>query len=301
MRWVRGIAYVLAGLVGLVVAGLIGLYIWSGIRMNRPLDVEVAELNIEATDAQLERGEHVAAIRGCRDCHGANLTGGVVLDDPLAGRVAAPNLTPTDGSPVEDYTPEDWLRAIRHGVSPEGRRLVFMPSYEYIDLGLGDLKALIAYLERLEPIQDEAPSMRVGPILRLNYLTGVYPLVAADVIDHSKPLQEAPEPGPTEAYGEYLAAGCVGCHGPNFSGGPIPGVPPSWPPAANLTPHEQTGLGDWSHQQFIETLRTGKLPDGRQMNNRHMPWETTAAMTDMELRALWTYLISLPPRPEGNR
>ena len=301
IRWVRGVLYILAGLVGVVAVGLAVLYIWSEVRMNRSLDVEVAELSIEATDKQLERGEHVAAIRGCRDCHGPNLTGDVVLEDPMAGRISAPNLTPAEGTPVESYKPEDWLRAIRHGVSPEGRRLVFMPSYEYIDLGPRDLKALIAYLEQLKPVESDVPVMRVGPILRLNYLTGVYPLVAADVIDHSKPLEAAPEPGPTARYGEYLATGCVGCHGPNFSGGPIPGVPPSWPPASNLTPHQETGLGDWSRQQFMETLRTGTLPSGRQMNNRHMPWQTTAAMTDMELQALWRFLMSLPPRPQGNR
>ena len=49
----------------------------------------------------------------------------------------------------------------------------------------------------------------------------------------------------------------------------------------------------WSEQDFIQTMRTGVTPSGRQLIE-DMPWQSYAQMTDAELKALWMYLNSLP-------
>ena len=67
--------------------------------------------------------------------------------------------------------------------------------------------------------------------------------------------------------------------------------------AINLTPDKETGIGEWSEANFIQSLRTGKhqgQPNGRDILPP-MPWESFKAMTDRDLKAMFAYLQSLPP------
>ena len=71
---------------------------------------------------------------------------------------------------------------------------------------------------------------------------------------------------------------------------------------ANLTPDPETGLGRWTEQQFIDTLRSGRrMGRGRELLPP-MPWPSLAAATDEDLKAIFAYLQSLPAiknqRPE---
>jgi mono/diheme cytochrome c family protein len=64
---------------------------------------------------------------------------------------------------------------------------------------------------------------------------------------------------------------------------------------ANLTPHKENGLGAWTEQQFIETLRTGRhLGRGREILPP-MPWTAYKNVTDPDIKAIFAYLRSLPP------
>ena len=66
--------------------------------------------------------------------------------------------------------------------------------------------------------------------------------------------------------------------------------------AANLTPDDQTGIGGWSEENFVNAMRTGKhmgIPDGRPIMPP-MPWFQVANMTDEDMKAVFAYLKSLP-------
>jgi hypothetical protein len=69
--------------------------------------------------------------------------------------------------------------------------------------------------------------------------------------------------------------------------------------ARNLTPDAETGLGTWTEQQFVDTIRTGR----RQGRGREilppMPWPMYRNLDDADLKAVFAYLRSLPP--ESNR
>jgi mono/diheme cytochrome c family protein len=170
-----------------------------------------------------------------------------------------------------------------------------MPSWEYYYLSDEDLGALIAYLKQLPPVERQMPELDLGPMGRAMMVAGQgnFRLSAAR-IDHDAPRPTAPEPGPTVAYGEYLSYSCMGCHGPDLAGGPISGAPPSWPPAANITPHEQ-GIGAWSRADFFRALRQQVRPDGAPIDPV-MPADM-GKMTDQELTALWKYLQTVEPKP----
>jgi hypothetical protein len=69
------------------------------------------------------------------------------------------------------------------------------------------------------------------------------------------------------------------------------------PPASNLTP---AGIGSWTEADLTRALRDGKRPDGSQLDE-FMPWKVFRGMTDAEIRALWLYLTSVPPKAFGNK
>jgi mono/diheme cytochrome c family protein len=92
--------------------------------------------------------------------------------------------------------------------------------------------------------------------------------------------------GVTLEYGRYLGTSCIGCHGATLSGGRIPGVPPDWPAASNLTPAPGAAIARWSDTEFAKTMRTGTTPEGRMLDQKYMPWRMLGKMTDEEMQAL---------------
>src|SRR5215216_8060561 len=64
---------------------------------------------------------------------------------------------------------------------------------------------------------------------------------------------------------------------------------------ANLTPDPETGvLRDFTEQQFIQTMRTGRHQgQGRQILPP-MPWQNYGRMTDDDLKAVFAYLRQIP-------
>jgi len=123
-------------------------------------------------------------------------------------------------------------------------------------------------------------------------------LYAADIvpdapqrIDHTLPPAKAVAEGPTPEHGAYVANMCKGCHGDNFTGGKIPGSPPDWPPAADLTARATYATYD-SLAKFRAMLRSGKRPTGEAI--KVMPFPSLGAMNDTDVEALYAFLTTLP-------
>jgi cytochrome c553 len=250
------------------------------------------------TDADsLARGEHVAtALGGCDKCHGGDFGGKVVIPQGVMGLFAAPNLTPGPGGVLAGYDIQEFERLLHDGVRADGTSVRFMPTTTFHHLADTDVADLYAYLKSLPPIDRTEPPVEVGPLTRVLYLFGKFPLVQAELIDHAEQAPPAPPPiGPTAAYGAYLGTHCQGCHGDDLVGGPVPGGPPDWPPAANLTRNEEVGLGKWSGADFARALRQGTKPDGTALR---LPMAGAFAMlSDDEVAALWAWLETVPARP----
>lgn len=286
LRWVgRGLA-----VLTVLVAGF-GTFVGASTnpRLARSYDVRVERVDVPTTLEARAHGEHlVKAIAKCTDCHGDDLGGKVMVDSPLVGIIAAPNLT------RGDLTTEDWTRAIMHGVGREHRALLVMPSEDYSSMGKDDLADLIAYVESLQPVDRSVPPSRPGPMLRTLMATGKANLLHAETIDHTRPLTNSPHPEANAIYGEYIArtGGCFGCHGGALAGGAIPGMPPGTPPASDIRP---TGaMSKYDEESFTFALRHGMKPDGTELK-APMPWQATRQMNDTEMKALYLFLKQ-PPR-----
>lgn len=289
LRWTSRLAL---GLLALGVTLLLVAYTVSEHQAARHFDVPANRLLQAAfvsDEALVAAGERLATIRGCNDCHGADLGGRVMIDDPLLGRIVTANLTPAGATAA--FTMADWDRAIRHGVRPDGTGYLIMPSNEFHVLSDADLTALVAYLRQVPPVRHSLPASQVRPLGHALHAAGVLDLIPASKVAHDAPRPTPPPVGPTAAYGAYLAIGCTGCHGQNYAGGPIPGLGVV---AANLTPDTQTGLGTWTERDFAHALRTGTRPDGTALDPV-MPVAATKLLTDTEVAALWAYLQTLPP------
>jgi len=270
-----------------VVVGAVGsTYWWGGRKLARTVNVSVAPVTIPTDTAAIAHGKYLYESRGCMDCHGAKGAGKQVFDEPNGLRVRAPDITQANPD-VAKYRPEDWDRAIRHGVAQSGRPLLIMPSEDYNRLSNEDFGALVAYVRSLPPANGQPAEVRFPWFAQGLYGAGVI-RDAAEKINHELPPAPAIAAGVTPAYGQYVANACMGCHGGDLRGGHIPGAPPDWPPAADLRPN---GVMTRYPQpdQFVAMMRTGKRPDGTDVS-RVMPFSSFAKMNDTDLNALHLYL-----------
>lgn len=297
----KWIGIVLGSLIGLLLLTFVVLYIIGTVKWNKmhgQYDVPVETVAIPIDQASITRGEHIAIIHMCGDCHNDDFSG---ISDSAPGliTVSIPNLTSGAGGVGATNTDEDWVRAIRHGVGQDGRGLLLMPSSAWYYLSDQDLGALIAYLKSLPPIDNEMPETELGPLGRVMLALGLLPpdiIPNVISIDHDAPRPVAPEQGVTVEYGQYLARTCMICHGSELNGRIIREGGPEKYVALNLTPGGE--MKGWSEKDFITTLRTGITPGGHQMIEV-MPWKYFGQMTDHELKAVWMYLQSLPALPQG--
>lgn len=276
-NFLKWIGFVFGGLIGLtLLAGLI-LYSIGLKKLTRTYpNIAVEAVNIPTDADAIMRGEHISIIWSCTKCHGDNLSGTIMTNDPVEGdiptfgAIPATNLTSGNGGIAQSYTDEDWIRAIRHGVKPNGQVEIYM--YEYFsNMSDQDLGDLIAYLKQIPPVDSVTPAMRYGPIIPIFPAIGMF-TPAAELIDHNTPPPADPIADATKEYGRYLSAICAGCHGNSVG----------------------RKFEKWSEDDFIRAFHTGVLPDGRNLGPM-MSSNTFRELTDVELSALWLYFSSVKP------
>jgi alcohol dehydrogenase (quinone), cytochrome c subunit len=107
--------------------------------------------------------------------------------------------------------------------------------------------------------------------------------------------------------GEYLArAGdCIACHsvrgGKAFAGGLRMGTPMGAIYSTNITPDPDTGIGNYSLQDFDRAVRSGVAKDGHHLYPA-MPYPSYAKINDDDLQALYTFFMKdVPPVKQANK
>lgn len=289
--WQRRTLITATTLIALVTAAVGSGHVLAARKMQRTVDVRVSAVAIPVGAAAVERGRYLYASRGCADCHGADGGGRSFIDDG-AFRVAGPHIGPGRGSVTAAYAAEDWVRTVRHGVKPDGRPVLIMPSEDYNRLSDADLGALVAYLRQMPATEGGAAVLDLPLPVRVLYAYGQI-RDAAEKIDHQlAPEVPAPE-GATAEHGRYVAQMCKGCHGAQLAGGKIAGGPPDWPAAARLSPGAGSVMDRYTDAaSFMRMMKTGQRPDGSKV--AVMPFESLAQMNEVDLQGLYVYLRTLP-------
>lgn len=260
--------------------------------IQKRYDIEPAMVEIPSDSISLDRGLRLSV--GCRNCHGIDLAGSYFFDDPSIGKLASSNLTRAKGSNTENYSDKDWIRALRHGLNPEGKALFVMPSESYTHLSDKDLGCLIAYLKTIPPKSNSLAPPNLTTFAKVLAGAGQFgELYAYNRIDHHKAKNiEHIKEVPSTAYGQYLTkiGGCVSCHQPNFAGGKSPD--PVSPPVPNIS--KSGNPGKWTREQFIQVFRTGKTPEDKILDSNFMPFQNIGSLDDEEIGSIYDYIMSLP-------
>jgi cytochrome c553 len=283
MTLFRAIRFAAIGF-GIAIAALAGVaayaYLDSETIIERHYPLFSMDVYYKTDAVTLAHGLHILKITGCRGCHGDNLHGALTHPYPWFP-VWSPNLTRS----LQTLNDEQFARAVKFGVHPDGTSLWTMPSANYMYMSDTDLSAMIAYIHSLPAKGKTTPPPRFKRLARIAVLRGDLEPAALDMEQNDSSL----DLGPRYQGGRYLSRiSCALCHGLDLAGTPDSRVP-------NLTVLRRYTLRD-----FFGLLREGK-------SQRRNPVPVHYALAkprfsdfkDYEVMALYDYLsaraTALPP------
>lgn len=256
------------------------------------------------------RGKSIFEAADCMACHtdtsnkGPLLAGGRKLETPF-GVFYSPNITADPKTGIGAWSDDDFIRALRHGLTPDDTNLFpVFPYPSYTLMTDADMRALKAYIFSLPPVARENRGHEVKPPFGWRYLLTFW-----------KALFFSPgafhlDPGHDIQWnrGAYLATAlghCGECHTPrNVLGAPkadmaLAGTSqgPDGGTVPNITPDPATGIGKWSDDDLDSLLTLGMKPDGDFVGGgmAEVVSNSTAKLTPADRKALIAYLKSLPP------
>ena len=265
----------------------------------------------EPSAEDIAHGRMLVEAGNCAGCHTADpakpFAGGKRIETPF-GAIYAPNLTPDRDTGIGGWSNEDFRRALREGVAPNGSR--YYPAFPYpyfTKLTRDDIFAIRAYLATLTPFSNKAPP----PDLRFPFNFRVVMRVWDSLFFKPGIFEPDQNKSPAWNRGGYLVTGlahCGACHTPKnmfgadrhgraLSGGQVAG----WF-APRLDGAARSGLKSWSVDDIVEYLQSGRNArshaDGLMAE---VVLNSTSKMSDGDVRAIATYLKELPagqPEPE---
>lgn len=270
----------------------------------------------EQERSQIERGRYLLHAGGCVTCHSKDrdeavpLAGGRALKTPF-GTFHTPNITPDRDTGIGAWSEGDFVRALKHGVSPEGDP--YYPAFPYtLYAGMteADAKAIFAYLQSIEPVTREVPAHDLD--FPYGFRLSLWPWRWL----FFEPATFEPDPEKSERWnrGAYVVrhlGHCGACHTPRNRLGArieklhLAGNPdgPEGDAVPNITPHPEDGIGDWARVDLTFFLETGFYPDGDVAGGamNAVIQDSTGQLTAADREAIAAYLESLPatPSPES--
>lgn len=291
-RVFKWIGIVLGSLIGLVLVAGAVMFLMGSARLNKTYDFPPSNIVVPTDEASIAFGKHRAETL-CEGCHGADMGGMVNFFEggPL-GTLDSTNLTTGEGGIGNEYTAEDFVRAIRHGIGKDGKP-IFMPAVvSTAYMSDEDLGAIIAYINTLPPVDRQTNGQKFTPLAKILLTVGILGDLPVETVSHEVHVT-APARGVSVDYGKYMVDthDCRICHGVELNGGKhadptIDRISP------NLTPGGEVAF--WSEEDFMNAIRNGVTPSGHELDPKLMPWKEYGAMSDDELKAIYLYLQSLP-------
>ena len=261
----------------------------------------------EPSEELIARGKALVIAGDCTSCHTGDpakpFAGGKRIDTPF-GAIYSPNITPDRNTGIGAWSEQDFYNALRFGVAPDGSR--YYPAFPYPNftrLTRDDILAIRAYLATLTPVVNKAPPPQLAFPLNFRIL-----MRAWNVLFFRPGILEPDQQKGTDwNRGRYLVEGlghCGACHTPKnmfgadkrgqrYAGGRVEGY---FAPRLDGAP--RSGLKSWSVEDLTEYLQSGrnaKSHAGGLM--AEVVVNSTAKMSDADVKAIAVYLKSLPPGP----
>ena len=265
--------------------------------------------------ADITRGAYLARVGDCVACHTAGpqaprFAGGLPINSPF-GIIYSTNITPDPDYGIGRYTLADFSRAVRNGITKDGKRLYpAMPYASFTGITDDDIRALYAYfMNEVKPVNYKPPETKLPfPFnIRLSLMFWDA-LFAKD--ERYKPHDDRDAQWNRGAYLVQSLGHCGACHTPRglafqekaysessplyLSGALVD----NWY-AANLTGDPASGLGRWSEADiaaFLETGHGGQIAAFGSMID--VIQNSTQYLHKDDLKAIAHYLKSLPAHGE---
>ena len=301
---------IIIGIALLIVIGFV-LYINIDGIPRYPDLVKDPGVTVQGDSAMLANGERLASML-CVQCHlnsETNVISGASMPDAASfGTIHTANITKDEKYGIGGWTDGQLLYFLRTGVKPNGDFAPpYMPKfYHMIDY---DLNSIVLWLRSDDPRVRPSQEATIKP--KPNFLAKFLSHVAFKPLPYPAQPVNAPDTSDHVAYGRYVVNAkieCWACHSASFKtlnllepekspgymagGNEIPDLEGNIIRSANLTPDPETGIGNWTEEQFVKALRFGIRPDGT--TNRY-PMVPYARMEEWEAKAIFAYLKSLPP------
>lgn len=261
----------------------------------------------------VQRGEVVARQADCVACHSIPgskpFTGGLAMGTPL-GSIFTTNITPDKSTGIGNYSLADFDRAVRQGVTPDGRRLYpAMPYPSYVKMNDDDVKSLYAFfMKDVQPVDQASKASAIKWPLNMRWPLAMWNAVFVP----SGTYTQKSDQDPMWNRGAYLvqsAGHCGACHTPRsvtmnekaldessplyLSGALLDG----WY-APSLRQDHNTGLGRWSEDDIYQFLKNGRNQHAVVFGSMTEAYNnSTQFMSDDDLKAIAYYLKALPGAP----
>jgi len=258
----------------------------------------------------VERGHYLTTAADCAACHtkpgGAPFAGGVAIQTPF-GTVIGPNITPDPDAGIGAWSDDEFAAALRNGIGRGGVRLYpAMPYPAYTKMTRGDALAIRAYLRTVQPSPNKVDANQLPFPFNIRLDMAVWNAL------NFTPGRLKPDSSKSAEWnrGRYLvdALGhCGTCHTPKTAMGAdknsayLQGATLQGWFAPNITADERKGIGRWSVDELVNYLKTGANRDA--IASAGMGEEvvhSSSHMTDADLQAIATYLLSLKPAVADN-
>jgi nicotinate dehydrogenase subunit B len=293
----RGVAMA-AGVLGLG-AALLG---WrpAAIAPMAPMTPSAVSLYSAAT---LEKGRQLAAAGDCMVCHtqagGVVNAGGRALRTPF-GTLYSSNLTPDAETGIGRWSFSAFQRAMREGISRDGRHLYpAFPYTAFAKLGDDDLEALYAHLMAQPAVHAPTPAPELAFPFSLRPLMAIWNGLFHDPVPYRPVVTQPPEWN----RGAYLVNGlghCSACHTPRNALGAEKSGAATWLAGAVIDGWEAPALTalsrapvPWTADDLFAYLRNGYSRNHGVASGPMAPViEGLRALPDADIRAMATYLAS---------
>ncbi len=264
-------------------------------------------IKIVPDSARIERGRILANML-CADCHmnreTKKLTGADMDPEHKLpfGSLFSQNITQDKTVGIGDWTDGQIIYLLRTGIKRDGQ---YSPPWmaKLPNMSDEDIASIISFLHSDDPMvtADATPDRPCEPSFLAKFLS----LIAFKPFPY--PDHAIPQPDTTNKieWGKYLVwnLDCFSCHSldyakndyltPSKSLGYLGGgnKMPEGIYSANLTPDNETGIGNWTEEQFVKAVRFGIKPTG----TTRLPMKPYNMLSDSEAKAIYAYVRTVPP------
>lgn len=271
--------------------------------------VLVLPVQANAKSDLVEQGRQVFLASNCQTCHtdsdngGLPLAGGRELRSEF-GTYYSPNISPDRETGIGNWSDEDFIRAMREGIAPDGR--YYYPSFpftSYTKMRRADMLALKAYLFSLPPVKNQNRDHDLPLYMR------IVPSAKIWNMRYFEPGEFKTDAGQSDEWnrGAYLSQAmghCAECHTPRKGLGIMiedkryAGVQELDGEAVpNITPHGRTGIGRWSIDDLVYFFQSGVTLSGDVTGGKMagIVDDSLSQLPVSDQRAMAVYLKSLTP------